>query len=84
MRAVPEARELATRLSAAFEDDGAREAALAALDLDAIRDRLALAYALDGSVRRDRAGRDTLGAPVRPQPSTGSRRKQPRPAARSR
>ncbi len=52
VHAVPEAREMATRLGAAFEDDGAREAALAALDLDAIRDRLALAYALDGRFER--------------------------------
>ena len=50
--AVPEARELASRLSADFEDDDRRGPALSELNLGTISGRLALAYALDDVAAR--------------------------------
>jgi tetratricopeptide (TPR) repeat protein len=51
-RAVPEARELASKLSAEFEVDDRRGPALSELDLGSISGRLALAYVLDEAAVR--------------------------------
>ena len=67
VHAVPEARELASRLSVDFEDDDRRGPALSGLDLGTISGRLALAYALDDATARaelDASRRGRLSAAV--------------------
>ncbi len=46
-RAVPAAHELARRFLSKFSDDEQRRTVLGSIDLDVLRDRLALAYTLD-------------------------------------